>query len=354
VGFVYRSPDGLQYLGEQVRDKAIKVTMGQQASYAQAQERANNEASRAATGQEPQVPGYKAPTSGRPDEDGNLRGYVEQAYAGVPLLFAQFGMPNPDDCQPMVDAFYTSASTLNPSLEVTLRDGKLDTSYLAEAAGGTAPVEGSINVMTTHMKQWEGEAADGFEYYIKRLEQSARLQRELSLSLAVTLEAQLEIRRRTLTDIYEIGQKTLTALDSIDGWCPGSRTSQVQAVLTIGGAVAAVAFAGATGVGAIGVGVEGLQSAAAILGAQPALTPSKETIGGMTVPPILSGMAGAITKLATTASQQEQDLVNCLAKVSGSVSENWGMLLLAAPAKLTSLRNADRETLESGAGFYIR
>src|SRR5262245_36678211 len=69
VGYQYRSYGDLYDLGVQVRDKAIAVTMSQSDSYAQAQQYANNDATRYSTHQAPQVKNYQPPTSGAPDDD---------------------------------------------------------------------------------------------------------------------------------------------------------------------------------------------------------------------------------------------------------------------------------------------
>ncbi|MEU4219695.1 hypothetical protein [Actinoplanes sp. NPDC026623] len=92
MAFTYHSPAELQTLGEKIRAKAVQVTMDQAASYASAQQAANNDATRSDTGQLPQVPGYTTPAHGRPDDESNLHAYVGQAYAGIPALFAASGL----------------------------------------------------------------------------------------------------------------------------------------------------------------------------------------------------------------------------------------------------------------------
>ena len=358
AGYAYHSGDELFALGVRVREKAIKVTMEQEASYAQAQQRANNDASRVASDQPPSVQGYVPPSHGRPDDHGNLEDYVSGAYADIPRLFSQFAVPDPASAQPMLDALYRAAVTVEPSLQIKSDNGRLTVPLQIGDTPGTVPVKETVNIITTHLKQWEGDAADAFEIYIKNLEISAAYQREVALSLAAGLEASLSIRRALLTDIWEIGNKTLKALDAIEGWCPGQRAAKVQALLTIGGAIAAVVFVGIAtgGTGAAiatATAVEGLQSTASILGTVPALT-TKETIGGMTVPPILEGMANAITILNRSLNEQQQEVTRAVQAVSQSLDGVYHRALLSAPERLTSIAGSDRQHLEQPGGFYVR
>ena len=345
--YAYHSMGDLQRLGEKIRDKAIHVTMTQDDSYGQAQQQANNDATRYHTGQQTQAPGYVPPSSGRPDDHGNLEAYLNQAYAGIPRLFTQFAIPNPDGARPSLDALYQAAVTVAPSLEIKKDGNKLTTPLQVGDGAGTVPVKQTVDTVVTHMKRWEGGAADGFELYVKGLETSAAYQREIALSLANALEVQISIRKTMLADIWEIGDKTYRALDDLDGWC--SNSAKVQAKLTILGAIAAVAFVATDGVAA--VAVEGLQSFAAIMGAVPALT-TQETIGGATVPPILEGMANAITKLNQGVDSQQNEVSQALQKVNQSLDRLWGQALLPAPANLTKLRGAGRGQLEQPDGFY--
>jgi hypothetical protein len=355
VDYTYHSMDDLQKLGERVRDKAIKVTLDQEASYAQAQQRAVNDATRAQSGQQPQVPGYVPPAHGRPDDFDNLEAYLGGAYAGIPRLFTQFAMPDPNAALPVLDALYKSTATLEPSFEIKRDGDKLTTPLLVGGEPGTVPVQQTINIINVHLKQWDGEAADAFANYVNDLGLSAARQRYLVVSLADAREAQLSIRRSILTDIWEVGNKTIKALE---GWCPGQREAKVQALLTIGGAIAAVVFVSVTTGGsgaaiAAAAGVEGLQSVAAILGAVPPLI-TKETIAGMTVPPILESMANVITLLSKRLNDQQQEVVRALRTTNQLVDKLFNLFLVPAPAKLTGVASANRAELEQAGGFYVR
>ncbi|MET8154169.1 hypothetical protein ACIBSW_12600 [Actinoplanes sp. NPDC049668] len=359
MAFTYHGPDQLQQLGEKIRDKAISVTMDQAASYAAAQQAAVNDATRSDTGQVTQVPGYTTPAGGRPDDEGNLLAYVAQAYAGIPAMFASFALPNPDDCRPMLDALYAVAATVKVDLTMTSRNSSVAAPDAVAPLPGTAHVADIVDAAKLHLKEWIGNAANSFEHYLDVNARAAVLQREVTLSLALSLEAQLEINRRVNTDIWEIGQKTYKALDGLDAWCPGGNASKASALLTIGGAIAAVIFAGATaGAGtaalAAAVSVEGWQSLATIWSNSKPLQEKKVDIGGRTVPPIITGMQNAINLLTKTLDTQNQELVNGLSKFTDAFHHNWNDVLIAAPDKFTKLRSADRDTISGTDGMFVR
>jgi hypothetical protein len=350
AGYQYHSADDLQKLGERIRAKAIKVTMSQEASYAQAQEQANNEATRYDTGQPTQSPNYHRPAGGAPDDNGNLHAYLTDAYQGIPLLFTKFAVPDPESARSTVEALYKAAVTLQPSLEIKADSGQLTTPLQVGDEPGTVPVEQTTNIMVTHLKQWSGHAAESFETYVKQMETSAAYQRQISISLANGLEAMIAIRKSMLADIWEIGEKTYKALDELDSWCTNSASQAAK--LTILGALAAVAFVVTDGAAA--VAVEGLQSAAAIMGATQTLqAASQEPISGATVPPILSGMARAIDKLQAGVDQQEQVVAKAMQAVSGSLDHVWNQALLHAPGPLSAAAGQSRAQLERSTGFFV-
>ncbi|MEV8506303.1 hypothetical protein AB0368_15915 [Actinoplanes sp. NPDC051475] len=358
MAFTYHSPAELQALGEKIRKKAIEVTMDQAESYGQAQQAANNDATRSDTGQLTQVPGYTTPASGRPDDEGNLRAYVTQAYAETPAMFAAFALPNPDDSRPMLDALYSVAATVQVDLQLTSRNNTVVAPDAVNPIAGTAQVGDVVDLIKGHMKQWQGNAALAFEHYLQNNVDAAALQRQVALSLALGLEAQLEINRRINTDIWEIGQKTYKALDGLDAWCPGANASKSVALLTIAGAIAAVIFAGATaGAGgaafAATVGVEGLQSLATTLSNTGPLQNQKVDIGGMTVPPNITGMQNAMTTLTKSIDAQQQELTAGLVKFSANVQANMDKIMVASPRELNEVRTADSTALRTKQGFFV-
>jgi hypothetical protein len=357
VAYEYHSPADLQALGEKIRAKAIQVTMDQSASYGAAQQAANNDATRSDTGQPTLTPGYSTPASGRPDDEDNLRAYVTQSYAQIPDMFAAFALPDPDQARPMLDALHSVAATIHVDLRMTTENTGLVPPAATRPIAGTARVGDVHNLISSHLKGWSGAAATGFELFMNKNGDAATLQRDVALSLALALEAQLEINRRVITDVWDIGQKTFKALEGLDAWCPGANASKSQALLTIGGAIAAVIFAGATagaGTAALlaAVSVEGWQSLATIWSNTAALEEKKVDIGGMTVPPIISGMQNAMTLLMKSFDAQQQTLAAGLASYNTEVRANWNGLLVPGPTELNNLRGADVTTLRGSDGLH--
>jgi len=189
MAFTYHSPGELQALGEKIRKKAIEVTMDQADSYGEAQQQAANDATRSNTDQETRVPGYTPPTSGRLDDDRNLRAYVTQDYAGIPAMFAAFALPNPDDSRPMLDALYSVAATMQVDLQLTSRDNTLAAPEAVHPLAGTVQIGEVVALITGHLKEWEGTAASAFAFYLEQNKNAAPLQRQVALSLALGLTA---------------------------------------------------------------------------------------------------------------------------------------------------------------------
>ncbi|MFI5959789.1 hypothetical protein [Cryptosporangium sp. NPDC051539] len=353
MAYTYRSESDLHALGIQIRDAAIHLTLTQDAAFAAAQERANNDANRAAAGTPTQVPGYQPPTSGRPDDKTNLRAYLQQEYGTIPDLFTGYAMPDPDDCLPMARALYGTATAIQPSLRLTERDGGFATTQLTRPVVDATEVSTMLGYIEVHMKPWQGDAADAFSGNLTAIDRAAQYQTQLATALGMTLEAQLEVRRRLLTDIWEIGQKTLKVLRSLDGWC--ATDSSAKAVLTISGAVAAVAFLIVTDGTGAAVGIEVLQAAGTILGA----APDKKTetgIHGRTVPAVLTSMVDAITTLDRLAGDQEHELIRAL-KALDNVTQDLlhkGRLRARLPDEFRNAGTADVTTLDRGKQFYDR
>ncbi|WP_143232253.1 hypothetical protein [Actinoplanes regularis] len=336
--------------------------MDQSASYSAAQQAANNDATRAETGQLTQAEGYTPPTHGRPDDEDNLRSWVSQAYAEIPAMFAAFALPSPDTCRPALEALYGTAATVQVDLQMVARDNSVTAPNAVRPLADTAQVGEVVDLIRSHMSQWRGTAATAFKGYLKTSESAAALHRELALSLALGLETQLEINRRINTDIWTIGQQTLKALDGLDSWCPGGNASKVTALITIGGAIAAVVYAGvAVEAGAAAsalagaVGVEGWQSLGTILGNTGPFQEKKVGIGGMTVPPIITGMQNAMTELSKTADALQQQLTEGLSKYTLTVhtNSNWDRLLISPPEQFTRYTHANAQTLRTPDGLYV-
>lgn len=171
------------------------------------------------------------------------------------------------------------------------------------------------------------------------------------------MDAELEIRRRTLSDVWDIGDKTMKALEVLEAWCPSK--NKLQATLAVAGAVASVAIAvvnpGAltTALGGAKIGGELLKGAATTLAASNVLT-AKVEIGGMTAMDVISSMGNAMTRLRTEIDNQEREVANCLRTFLGAVQDAMSEVLILPPERLLNLATADVDGLKADRGFHDR
>ena len=349
AGYKYLSVGDLQNIGEKIRAKAIKVAMSQEETYGEMQQEANNDATRHATGQQTMSQNYHAPSSGAPDDDGNLRRYVTDMYQDIPMLFTSFAVPDPDASKPALDALYQVAATLQPNYSIKASGTNVSAPLQVNGANGTVPVGHTQDIIVTHMKAWHGDAAGNFENYVKFLGDAAASQQQIAVSLANGIEAMVAIRKAMLTDIGEIGDKTYKALDELDSWC--SNSASQAAKLTIYGALAAVAFVATDGVAA--VAVAGLAAGGDIMGANLTLQQAKsEPISGGTVPAVLSGMANALDALTKGAMEQERAVADALSKVNTVVNGHYNQLMVPPPEELYSVGGKTANDLKNSSGFF--
>jgi hypothetical protein len=203
-----------------------------------------------------------------------------------------------------------------------------------------------VNLITNvHMKHWEGEAARAFYEYCNAHDEAARLQNQLALNLAETMEAHLELRRRQLTDIWNIGERTIQTLDALDSWCGRKKTT--QNVLTVMGAITAVLVVVSTDGAAAPIAAEGVQSLGALLGAIPDSTPEPADISGATVQAVLQSMFDAIQKLHRRVDEQQQLLRQMLIRMQANVRGKRPRILVGPSGKFTALAVADVQTLRT-------
>jgi hypothetical protein len=342
--YVYRSYADLEALGKRVVEKAAEITMWQDESYSQAQQDSINDYSKA---QAPATPTknthYSAPTSGDPSDPQNVKAYVRSALADVPQYFTAFSVPDPDTINEAITSpFYRTAGTLVPNLQLTRKNGgeQLTTETLAGSDSKTASVNELVDFITTiHMKHWTGDAANKFTGYCLTLKKAAQLQHQFAVSLAEVMDAHLEIRRRQLTDVWNIGEKTIKTLDALDSWC--SRRKTTQNVLTVVGAIAAVVVVVSTDGAAAPVAAEGVQSLAAILGTLPDSKEEPADISGATVQAVIQSMFDKIQQLHQRIDEQEERLRQALTSLQGAVRGLLPTLLVEPPMGFTELTKAD-------------
>jgi hypothetical protein len=350
VDYVYRSYADLEALGNQVVEKAAEVTLWQDESYNQAQQDSVNDFTKSHTPVTPtKNPHYAMPTSGDPTDAENIKAYVRSALADLPRYFTVFSVPDPDSINDAITTpFYRTAGTLVPSLRLTRKngDGHLTTDTLAGSDSTAESVNEMLEFITTiHMKHWTGDAANAFTGYCLMLKQAVEIQHQFAISLAEVMDAHLELRRRQLTDVWNIGEKTIQALDALDSWC--NRKKTIQNVLTVVGAIAAVVVVVATEGAVAPVAAEGVQSLAAILGTIPDRQEEPADISGATVQAVVSSMYNVIQKLHTLIDEQEQQLQRALQTLQTVVHGAMPTLLVEPPTEFTGLSSVDIDTLRT-------
>jgi hypothetical protein len=172
----------------------------------------------------------------------------------------------------------------------------------------------------------------------------------LALRLAEAMETHLELRRRQLTDIWNIGENTIKTLDALDTWCHGKKTT--QNVLTVVGAIAAVIVVASTEGVAAPLAAEGVQSLAAIMGTIPDPTPERADISGATVQAVIQSMFDAIQRLHRRVDEHGELLRQTLVEVRSSMRGAMPLYMVEAEEKFTGLADADVGALRKS--FYDR
>jgi hypothetical protein len=237
----YHSREALENLGETIRDKAIQVIVTLFNEYTRSRTTGGAVGDPVLfAGKNPNLPASfttHAPT------EGELRAYLWGCYSDIPGLFVSSSGSNPENCKQSIDSLWESAFILHPSLTPTTSNGKLSYPIPESFSWDETPLETRINNIGHLCDSWDGEASDAFASYVGQFSTAIDLQHDLAVALAVTLDAHREILSRSYFDIWNIGQETLKALDTI-GDCDPQATS---VTLTVVGALAAVLAEFATG-----------------------------------------------------------------------------------------------------------
>jgi hypothetical protein len=342
--FVYRSHDDLRALGEQVRDTAIRVTMTHDSQYGYAQQRINSHNADPA--------GYTPAPGTASDDAENVRRFATAEFANIPDMFTSFALPDPNDCQPTVDALFRVAATLRLDLALPGADKKFYLPYTMQDDPLRVPLRDTVRATKLRMQHWTGTGADRFKVYLEEFEGSIDFQRGLAVSLALTLQSQMEIRKRILTDVWETGNTTIKVLDALDAWhCPTRGGAALS--LTVVGAVAAV-LAAATAQEGIAVGITAAisGSAGSILSTSGPYTVS-QPMSGATVPGVIISMQNALAKVRTNADRQSQDLVTGLAALDQEIHAVAAVIQLRDPTGDVDLSTMTAAQLDITGGRYF-
>ena len=115
----YHTRDDLQTLGEQIRDKAIRVTV----EYESAQVVGAIHTGHA---HDPMVDGSGRIAPDPPITDRTISAWAHGAYDGVPAMFTSFATADPRGIQPMIDALWGVAFALKPEILASLIHSQFD------------------------------------------------------------------------------------------------------------------------------------------------------------------------------------------------------------------------------------
>jgi hypothetical protein len=279
---------------------------------------------------------------------------VNSAYADVPQLLSSYGLTDPAACQPAVNELFSIADNIDPSNSVTLQPGGWSAQLLSPLPQHTGGWTDSLSLteraadIDSHLLDWHGDARQQFDtFFVNHINTAIPLQSALARSLALILQAHQEVRARANADVWEIGQKTLHALQLEMAVC-SCTPSTVTATITVGTAAASVLTAG----GALAAAMAAFSVANAIANAGIAASrEDKAKVSGGTPLAILTNMRTAITGVE----HQINDQVNGLARLTGTLASNVASVgdrieipsPNDAPGFSAALRNPDNPR-----GFY--
>ena len=215
AGYARPQPRRSAELGDKVRDKAIKVTLG--TGRPLTPKRSNAPTTMPpATRRRPeqtQSPGYIPPTQGRPDDDEQpAKTRRQRRLRRDPALFTQFAMPNPAErpAGPRRPLQGRGGLTLEPSLQIRLRRRRPDHTP-ADRRRARHRARQRNRQHHHHSPQTVGRRR---RRRVRDLHQEPRNLRRVStrdrpVARLRPRSATVDPCRALLTDIWEIGNKTL-------------------------------------------------------------------------------------------------------------------------------------------------
>jgi hypothetical protein len=192
--------------------------------------------------------------------------------------------------------------------------------------------------ITTYLAHWEGRASNRFHMkFLDNVATAAPRYSMVAAVLAMTLQAHQQIRTNANADVWDIGQKTLKAIDGLYGW---SNVSDTTVALSVFVASASVMSAIATG----GVG------AALAVGAfaSSMISTYKQTakIGGGSISSVIGDMRDAISRVVSGITDQEHGLAAVLDQISDNLAKLGQTSEIPAPTSVPGLLGGDRKARE--------
>ena len=235
----YHTRDDLQTLGEQIRDKAIRVTV----EYESAQVVGAIHTGHA---HDPMVDGSGRIAPDPPITDRTISAWAHGAYDGVPAMFTSFATADPRGIQPMIDALWGVAFALKPEILASLIHSQFDDPIPAGAwKPGTDLTTRVTDIIDTRLRYWHGTASDRFaQDFLNPLRGAVSRQCELAVALAVALTAQQQVTLAAHRDVWDIGHKTLAVLDSLHACSPHDATVALAVVTAAISVILAVPTSG--------------------------------------------------------------------------------------------------------------
>jgi hypothetical protein len=346
----YHTYEELRQLGEQVRDRAIQVSV----EYESAQV---VKAIHAEHAYDPLVDATGHVAADPTITQDTIRSYAQEAYAGVPQFFTVFATPDPAGMQPTIDTLMRTAYALAPT---AVTDSLLAANQGKQAVDLSLPlppgawhpatsVETRVDdIIARGIVDWKGDGADAFERdYLRPLETAVLPQSELAVALAYALRAHKETRERMHNNIWDIGQKTLTALDSLHACNPREASTALTVFLAAVSVLLAIPTGGWSVRAAVGLG-NAVQGFGGTVGGSTD-APVKD-IGGATVNAVVSSMADAIASLTTGVDQQEQTISYFLGEVGGAFTVDD----VTAPQPKAATKAAHEDINALRRDFYPR
>jgi hypothetical protein len=173
-----------------------------------------------------------------------LNQYARLQYSFIPGAFTDFSTEDPAGSQPAIDALWSAAYALQPSLRAN--PDKSGAPHIPVPGGAYRPSvtagQRLENITNVRLKAWHGPGADHFQTeLIAPLNQAVPLQSEMAALLAWVLEINKSIRDALHNDIWTLGTETLKVLESMLGFHCSTPSGTV--VLTVADAAMGVILA---------------------------------------------------------------------------------------------------------------
>jgi hypothetical protein len=242
---------------------------------------------------------------------------------------------------------------------VTVDGGSPSYPSFAAAPAGLTPPGTMIANISSHVSGWRGQAATAFGDYFSAFGTTVEMQHGLTLSLALLLAAEVRLRQAMLTDVWEVGQQTIKAIDAIDTHCHPT-ANNVGCVLTVVGVIADVGLAVATE----GASLEVTAAVGGIMlnGVAGALTNSYSAnptpdlpLGGQHTSNVLDNMRARLTEIYHNWVDQETEIAaaikNLSCKLDAAMKPGAASILLPPPDMKGAGTTAE-PVLHGDRGFF--